>query len=104
MPINGANDIITIPFDRDKTNITWSNDDKYYTFTSQSNGGTILNRVNIKTKKVEALSNSDIGVSSFDLANNTVVYAKTEVANPSELYFANTDFKNNEKEVILTDG
>jgi hypothetical protein len=39
------------------------------------------------------LSSSDIGVSSFDLANNTVVYAKTEVANPSELYFANTDFK-----------
>jgi dipeptidyl aminopeptidase/acylaminoacyl peptidase len=78
------------------------NDDKYLYFTSQSNGGTILNRVNIKTK-IEALSNSD-GVSSFDLANNTVVYAKTEVANPSELYFANTDFKNNEKEVILTDG
>jgi dipeptidyl aminopeptidase/acylaminoacyl peptidase len=52
MPINGnANDIITIPFDRDKTNITWSNDDKYLYFTSQSNGGTILNRVNIKTKK-----------------------------------------------------
>jgi hypothetical protein len=49
------------------------------------------------------LSSSDIGVSSFDLAN-TVVYAKTEVANPSELYFANTDLKNNEKEVILTDG
>jgi dipeptidyl aminopeptidase/acylaminoacyl peptidase len=71
MPINGnANDIITIPFDRDKTNITWS-DDKYLYFTSQSNGGTILNRVNIKTKKVEALSSSDIGVSSFDLANNT---------------------------------
>jgi dipeptidyl aminopeptidase/acylaminoacyl peptidase len=63
----------------------------------QSNGGTILNRVNIKTKKVEALSSSDIGVSSFDLANNTVVYAKTEVANPSELYFANTDFKKQRK-------
>jgi hypothetical protein len=42
------------PFDRDKTNITWVND-KYLYFTSQSNGGTILNRVNIKTKK-EALS------------------------------------------------
>jgi dipeptidyl aminopeptidase/acylaminoacyl peptidase len=50
------------------------------------------------------LSSSDIGVSSFDLANNTVVYAKTEVANPSELYFANTDFKKQRKEVILTDG
>jgi hypothetical protein len=49
------------------------------------------------------LSNSDIGVSSFDL-NNTVVYAKTEVANPSELYFKILTLKNNEKEVILTDG
>jgi dipeptidyl aminopeptidase/acylaminoacyl peptidase len=98
MPINGTeNDIITIPFDRDKTNITWSNDDKYLYFTSQSNGGTILNRVNIKTKKVEALSSSDIGVSSFDLANKTIVYAKTEVANPSELYFANTEFKKQRK-------
>jgi hypothetical protein len=49
MPINGnANDIITIPFDRDKTNITWWRQILY--FTSQSNG-TILNRVNIKTKK-----------------------------------------------------
>jgi hypothetical protein len=37
MPINGKNDIITIPFDRDKTNIT-GNDDKYLYFTSQSNG------------------------------------------------------------------
>jgi dipeptidyl aminopeptidase/acylaminoacyl peptidase len=36
-------------------------------------------------------------LSSFDLANNTVVYAKTEVANPSELYFANTDFKKQRK-------
>jgi hypothetical protein len=50
MPINGnANDIITIPFDRDKTNITLET--MTNTTTSQSNGGTILNRVNIKTKK-----------------------------------------------------
>jgi hypothetical protein len=37
-----------------------------------------------------------IGVSSFDLANNTVVYAKTEVAT-FRIVFANTDFKNNER-------
>jgi hypothetical protein len=60
MPNGNANDIITIPFDRDKTNIT-EDDDKYLYFTSQSNGGT--NRVNIKTKKVEVLFSSDIGVS-----------------------------------------
>jgi hypothetical protein len=50
MPINGnANDIITIPSTVTK-NIC-EDDDKYLYFTSQSNGGTILNRVNIKTKK-----------------------------------------------------
>jgi hypothetical protein len=32
MPINGnANDIITIPFDRDKTNITWVTTTNIYT-------------------------------------------------------------------------
>jgi dipeptidyl aminopeptidase/acylaminoacyl peptidase len=98
MPINGkANDIITIPFDRDKTNITWSNDDKYLYFTSQSNGGTILNKVTILTKKVEALSPTEIGITSFDIASNTIAYAKTEVANPSELYFATTDFQKQRK-------
>jgi dipeptidyl aminopeptidase/acylaminoacyl peptidase len=98
MPLNGtAADIIIIPFDREKINITWSTDDQYLYFTSQSNGGTILNRANISTKKVEILSNSDVGISSFDLANNTIVYAKTEVANPSELYFANTEFKKQRK-------
>jgi hypothetical protein len=34
----------------------------------------------------------------------TLSFMLKRVANPSELYFANTDFKKNEKEVILTDG
>jgi dipeptidyl aminopeptidase/acylaminoacyl peptidase len=72
-----------------------SNDDKYLYFTSQSNGGTILNRVNIKKQKSRRLSSSDIGVSSFDLP--ITLRFKTEVANPSELYFANTDFKKQRK-------
>jgi hypothetical protein len=36
MPINGnANDIITIPFDRDKTNITLNDDDIYFYLSKQ---------------------------------------------------------------------
>jgi hypothetical protein len=64
---------------------------------------TILNRANIKKKKVEALSNSDIGVSSFDLII-TLSFMLKRVANPSELYSQILTLKNNEKEVILTDG
>jgi dipeptidyl aminopeptidase/acylaminoacyl peptidase len=80
-----------------------SNDDKYLYFTSQSNGGTILNRANIKTKKKSRSLQRYWRIKLWP-ANNTVVYAKTEVANPSELYFKILTLKNNEKEVILTDG
>jgi dipeptidyl aminopeptidase/acylaminoacyl peptidase len=98
MPINGTEkDMITIPFDRNKTNLIWSQDDKNLYFTGQSNGGNVLNKVNIASRKVESLSSSDIGISSFDIANKTLVYSKTEISNPSELYFANTDFKKERK-------
>lgn len=98
MPINGTEkDMITIPFDRNKTNLIWSQDDKSLYFTGQSNGGNVLNKVNIASRKVESLSSSDIGITSFDIANKTLVYSKTEISNPSELYFANTDFKKGRK-------
>jgi dipeptidyl aminopeptidase/acylaminoacyl peptidase len=98
MPINGTEkDIITIPFDRNKTNLIWSQDDKHLYFTGQSNGGNVLNKVTIATRKVASLSSNEIGITSFDIANKTIVYSKTEISNPSELYFANTDFKKERK-------
>jgi dipeptidyl aminopeptidase/acylaminoacyl peptidase len=98
MPLNGtAKDIITIPFDRNKTNLIWSEDDKFLYFTGQSNGGNVLNKVNIASRKVESLSSSEFGITSFDIANKTLVYSKTEISNPSELYFATADFQKERK-------
>lgn len=98
MPINGTDkDIITIPFDRNKSNLIWSKDDKYLYFTGQSNGGNVLNKVNIASRKVESLSSSEFGITSFDIANKTLVYSKTEILNPSELYFATADFQKERK-------
>ncbi len=98
MPLNGSSkDITNIPFDRNKGNFTWSKDEKYIYFTSQSNGGAPLYRADVKTAKVEALSDVDAGISSFDLKNNIIVYVKTEVANPYELYKADADLKNNQR-------
>ncbi|MFV8441611.1 S9 family peptidase [Flavobacterium sp. LB2P44] len=98
IPLNGTQkDIKTFPFDRNKTNLTWSKDDKYLYFTGQSNGGNILNRLNINTKNIEPLSSSEVGITSFDISNNTLVYSKTQVSNPSELYFSNTNFKKEKK-------
>ena len=95
MPFNGAEkDIITIPFDRNTANHTWSKDDKYLYFTAPSNGGVLLYRANMATKKVEALSGFESGITSFDVANNKIVYSKTQVLNPSELFIADAILKN----------
>ncbi|HEX8326386.1 MAG TPA: S9 family peptidase [Hymenobacter sp.] len=94
MPLNGtAKDIVVIPFDRNKGNLVWSDDDKYVYFTAQTNGGAPLHRANIKTRKVEKLSAADTGILSFDVANNKVVYAQTGVLNPSDLFVADAGLK-----------
>lgn len=94
MPLNGTSkDRVTFPFDRNKSNLIWSKDDKFLYFTAQMNGGNVLHRLDLRTKKIEALSSTDTGISSFDLKNNTIVLAKTQVINPSELYLTDANFK-----------
>ena len=47
--------------------------------------------------KVEQLSDYDTGVTDFDVQPNQVVFAKTEITNPSELYRADVLMKNAQK-------
>lgn len=94
IPLNAKEeDRIDIPFDRNKQNLTWSNDDNYLYFTSPSNGGVVLNRFNSKTKKVEALTDVNSGVNSFAISDTKLLYAKTAIDNPSEIYLADVAAK-----------
>ena len=86
--------ITDIPFDLNKSNLTWSNDDRYIYFTSPSSGGNPLYRADPVSKKVEQLTDYNSGIGSFDLVNNRLVFVKTEVANPFELYLADAGAKN----------
>ena len=98
MPFNGTSkDIISIPYDRNKNNFVWSQNEAYLYFTSQANGGTIINRLDIKTKKITPLTKTDSGISSFDIVNSVLAYSKSQVSNPSELYLANAEAKNEKK-------
>lgn len=95
MPTNGSGrDIVTIPFDRGITSIVWSGDEKSLLFSAPSNGGVPVYKLTISNKKIEQLSSYDEGVTSFALSGNTIVYAKTKVANPSELYIADANMRN----------
>jgi dipeptidyl aminopeptidase/acylaminoacyl peptidase len=95
MPLNGsAKDKIDISFDRTKGNLTWSDDEKYIYFTAQSNGGQPVYRADITTKKTEQLTDYNSGILNFDLVNDKLVFVKTEVADPFELYIADAAAKN----------
>ena len=105
MPVNGSEkDIIDIPFDRNVGNAVWSKDDQAIYFTSQSNGGTPLYRLDIKTKQVKQLTDFNSGILSFDFANDKFVYVKTEVANPNELYIADANAANAKRITSFNEG
>jgi dipeptidyl aminopeptidase/acylaminoacyl peptidase len=95
MPVGGSfKDAVTIPFDRSKGSFTWSNDENYLYFGAQSNGGAPVYRIDLKTKQVDALTDVNSGIVSFDIRNNKMIFIKTEVTDPFELYSADASAKN----------
>jgi dipeptidyl aminopeptidase/acylaminoacyl peptidase len=98
MPLSGSiKDIINIPFDRNIGGMKWSNDEKYLYFTCQSNGGAPIYRVDLSTKKVAQLTNYNSGIGSFDIVGNKMIFVKTEVADPFDLYATDGDAKNEKR-------
>ncbi len=98
MPLVGSEkDAITIPFDRSKSSLNWSADEKYLYFTAQSNGGAPLYRANIATKKVEQLTDYNSGITSYALIKDKIIYSKLEVADPSEIYVADAGLKGSKR-------
>jgi dipeptidyl aminopeptidase/acylaminoacyl peptidase len=95
MPLNGSiKDKIDLPFDRAKGNIIWGKDEKYIYFTAQSNGGQPIYRIEVATKKAEQLTDYNSGIGSFDVIANKIVFVKTEVKSPFELYVSDGAAKN----------
>ncbi len=95
MPLNGLEkDAVTIPFDRAKAALIWSSDEKYIYFTAQSNGGALLYRLTVATKKIEPLSAPDAGITAYALGRDKFVFSKTEVADPSAIYTSEMTMKN----------
>ncbi len=109
IPMDGSfKEKMDLSFDRNKSFLNWSKDEKYIYFTAQSNGGQPLYRVNLSNGitiypplsalkneiKVEQLTGYESGIANYDLAADKLVYVKTEVANPFELYVADATAKN----------
>ena len=81
----------TIIFDRATSGLTWNTDGHYLYFIAQSNGGAPLYRLDPVTKKIEQLSDYNSGTTGFDIQNAQLLFARTEPADPSELYKADAE-------------
>lgn len=86
-----------VDFDRVPGNLKWTADSKYLYLSASSNGGIPVFRMDTKTRKIERLSDYEFGATPFELTNDKVVFAKTEIVNPSELYMADLTMKNGVK-------
>ncbi|MBK1439312.1 S9 family peptidase [Parapedobacter sp. ISTM3] len=90
---------ISITFDRNKSGLKWSSDEKYLYFTSASNGGTILCRAAIDGANVDRLTSVDEGIGDYDFERGRVVYTKTSINSPSELFIADDLSLKNSKQL-----
>jgi dipeptidyl aminopeptidase/acylaminoacyl peptidase len=78
--------LIDVPFDRVITQIKWSENSENIYFTAQDRGGTPLFVYNFNSKKISQITSEVDGIMGFDLKDDVLMYAKTCVENPSELY------------------
>ncbi|MBS1664735.1 MAG: S9 family peptidase [Bacteroidetes bacterium] len=86
-----------IPIDRSTGNPIWSPDEQYLYFTAQSNGGAPIYRVTRTTNKLEQLTDYNSGTGGLDLKGARLVFSRTEVADPSELYSADPGLKSSKQ-------
>ncbi|MDJ1484283.1 S9 family peptidase [Cytophagaceae bacterium YF14B1] len=96
----GNASVASITFDRNAGNLKFSSDNKFLYFSAQSNGGQPVYRYDLKTKKIDQLSDYTTGITDFDISKNKIVYARTEIVNPSEVYLADASLKSAK---LLTD-
>jgi dipeptidyl aminopeptidase/acylaminoacyl peptidase len=95
IPSNGnEKDKIDLVLDRGKNSFAFSEDEKYLYFTAQSNGGNVLYKADIASKKIEQLTDFNSGINSYVVKSNKIYFAKNDVANPSELYVSDATAKN----------
>ena len=98
MAIDGdESSAISVAFDRNVGNFKWSTDEKYLYFNAASNGGIILCRYDIANKKVEQLTDFNSGIGNYALRNNTLIFAKTAIEDPYDIYIGDAQAKNTKR-------
>jgi dipeptidyl aminopeptidase/acylaminoacyl peptidase len=84
---------LTKDFDRDVQDFTWAADSKTIYFTATNEGDIPLYSIPAKGGNATVLVGDDVGVMDFDIKPGGIIYARTEVANPWEVWDYNSKDK-----------
>lgn len=84
---------LDLSLDRSTSNFSFTDDERHLYHLVQRNGATVLYKTDLRNGNKQALSSDDEGISAYALADNKLIFALTNVSNPSELYEADTDLK-----------
>lgn len=93
-----------IDLDRSVSSFTFDDAAKNAYFTVQRNGGTVLYHLNMSSKKLTKLTSDDVGINSFAINKDRIVYSQTDITNPSELYVADLELKSPKRLTDLNTG
>lgn len=85
---------VQVPLDRAMADVKFTADEKTIYFVAQNNGGGSLYQAEWLTGKLQQLTSVDEGIGDYDLNRKQIVFVKTTVLNPSELYSSNLQAKN----------
>lgn len=91
------NTLKEIDFDRNASNIKWAENNQSLYFVAPSNGAQPVFKYDIKNNKIGQLTDSESGILDFDLTNSGVIFSKTYIENPNEVYVSDYTLKNHKQ-------
>ncbi len=100
----GKPQVITTSLDRDVSGPVWSADSKTIYFASETEGDIPLFSVPAKGGAISRILGNDSGVNNFDVRQEKVVYALTEVRNPWEVHMLSLKDKGSRQLTQLNEG
>lgn len=87
-------EILTNDFDRRIGDIKWGKDGKDIYFIAPNEGYSPLYSINVRNARTNIVLGENLGVNDYDLHEEVIVYAATEVNQPYEVYMADIKGKN----------
>lgn len=95
---------LTESLDRSVSNPKWADNNHDLFFTGANQGGFSLWKANVNSGKIDAVISGPVGVTSFAIKGQKLVYALTKIENPSEIYTADLSNRNSQQVTKFNEG